>query len=169
MTFDASRQMAVSEFSVFALRQIVGKLADPPLASVLLSLADLIESARGGDMGPTEGDMMQIDHIRSRIAGLSPAAEPTERTPGAFDGGFLAEAALMALRNSHRDTGWIANAALDHSMRLVIDEGFGEAMELANKACKVRDAIAQRIAMLEPEIASAAITQASDGSKMVRH
>lgn len=69
-----------------------------------------------------------------------------------FDAQFLAETALTALRDSHRDAAWVARAALDHAMRLVLSEGYSQAMELANRAILVRDAIAQRIAMLEPEI-----------------
>ncbi len=69
-----------------------------------------------------------------------------------FDAQFLAETALTALRDSHRDAEWTARAALDHAMHLGLSDGFAEAMELANKTILIRDAIAQRIAILEPEV-----------------
>ena len=80
----------------------------------------------------------------------------TFRTPLA-----LSEAALQALRDSHRDAAWVASAALDNAMRLALDDGFGAAMELANKAIRARDAIASRIAMLEPEIGKAIAAKAT--------
>lgn len=69
-----------------------------------------------------------------------------------FSPQFLAESALTALRDSHRDAAWVARSALDHAMRLGLSEGYSQAMELANRAIEVRDAVAQRIEMLEPEI-----------------
>ena len=66
-----------------------------------------------------------------------------------FSAQFLAESALTALRDSHRNAAWVARAALDHAMRVGLSDG---SMELANRAIEVRDAIAERIAMLEPEI-----------------
>lgn len=72
-----------------------------------------------------------------------------------FSAQFLAEVALTALRDSHRDAAWVARAALDHAMRLGLSDGYSQAMELANRAIKARNAIAQRIAMLEPEVSQA--------------
>ncbi len=69
-----------------------------------------------------------------------------------FDARFLAEMGLAALKDSHRNAAWVAQAALNHAMRLGLSEGYSRTMELANRAIEVRDAIAQRIAMLEPEI-----------------
>lgn len=69
-----------------------------------------------------------------------------------FSAQFLAEVALTALRDSHRDAAWVARTALDNAMRLGLSDGYSQAMELANRAILVRDAIAQRIAMLEPDI-----------------
>jgi hypothetical protein len=69
-----------------------------------------------------------------------------------FSAQFLAETALTSLRDSHRDAAWVARAALDHAMRLALSDGYNQAMELANRAFAVQDAIAQRIAWLEPEV-----------------
>jgi hypothetical protein len=69
-----------------------------------------------------------------------------------FSAQFLAETALTSLRDSHRDAAWVARTALDHAMRLGLSEGYSQAMELANRAIAVQDAIAQRIAWLEPEV-----------------
>jgi hypothetical protein len=68
---------------------------------------------------------------------------------------FLMQLALTALKASHRDAAWLASAALDNAMHRALEDGYSEAMELANKAIRVRDAIAERIAMIEPKIAKA--------------
>lgn len=78
-----------------------------------------------------------------------------------MDAQFLSEAALQALRDSHRDAAWVASSALDNAMRLALDDGYGAAMELANKAIAARDAIAGRIAMIEPEIGKAIAAMAT--------
>lgn len=81
-----------------------------------------------------------------------------------FDAQFLAETALAALRDSHMDAAWVARAALDNAMRQALGDGYTTAMDLANKAIRVRDAIAERIAMLEPEIGKAIAARAkADG------
>ena len=72
-----------------------------------------------------------------------------------FSAQFLVEVALTALRDSHREAAWVARAALDHAMRHALGDDYTEAMELANRAIEVRNAIAQRIAMLEPEVGQA--------------
>ena len=77
-----------------------------------------------------------------------------------MDAQFLSEAALQALRDSHRDAAWVASATLENAMHRALEDGFGAAMDLANKAIRVRDAIAARIAMLEPEIGKAIAVKA---------
>lgn len=65
---------------------------------------------------------------------------------------FLAELALAALKDCHRNAALVASAALDNALRRELDDDFAEAVALANKAIMVRDAIAWRISMLEPDI-----------------
>ncbi len=89
-----------------------------------------------------------------------------------FDARFLAEAALTMLKDSHRDAAWVASSALDHAMRLGLSEGYSDAMELANQAILIRDAIAQRIAMFEPEVAkvvAASIPADQGGGQSITH
>jgi hypothetical protein len=68
------------------------------------------------------------------------------------DATFLAQLALQALRDSRRDADWCASALLDYAIARVIDDDFGTAMEIANKAIMVRDAIDQRIAIFAADI-----------------
>ena len=82
-----------------------------------------------------------------------------------FSAQFMAETALTALRDSHRDAAWVAREALDHAMRLGLSQGYSQAMELANRAILVRDAIAQRIAMLEPDIGAAVAANLNQGGE----
>lgn len=69
-----------------------------------------------------------------------------------FDAKFLAEMGLAVLKDSHRDAACLASEALNHAMRLGLSDGYIQAMELANLAIAVRDAIAQRIALQELEV-----------------
>lgn len=71
----------------------------------------------------------------------------------------LAALALQALKDSHRDAKWLADAALDFAMSRALSDGYSAAMEFADKAILVRDSIAQRIAVLEPAVGQAVATQ----------
>lgn len=82
-----------------------------------------------------------------------------------FSTQFLAEVALTALRDSHQDAAWVARTALDNAMHRALDDGYTEAMELANRAILVRDAIAQRIAMLEPVVGAAVAANLNAGDE----
>lgn len=66
-----------------------------------------------------------------------------------------AELALQALVNCHRDVNWIVNAALTEAMSRVLVDGWEESLHLVNKAIYLRSAIAQRIAIVQPLIATA--------------
>lgn len=95
---------------------------------------------------------MNDDH-GARATGEFSQGDELQAEP--FDGEFLAEAALTALKASHRDAAWVASAALNAAMRRELSDDFWQAMKLANKAIRARDAIAARIALLEPEIGKA--------------
>lgn len=76
----------------------------------------------------------------------------------------IAECALAALNASHRDAKWLADAMLDAARPLVFDQrAHRAAMDLASKAAGVRDALAERIAMLEVEVAAIVADQKHDG------
>lgn len=66
-----------------------------------------------------------------------------------------AELALQALMDCHRDAKWIASHSINYQCRVTFSEGFADATQLAAMACMVRDAIAQRIALIQPVISSA--------------
>lgn len=63
-----------------------------------------------------------------------------------------AELALQALLDSQRDAAWLADAALDDAMKRALSDGWGAAMQLADKAIAVRNAIAERLAVIQPMI-----------------
>lgn len=61
----------------------------------------------------------------------------------------ISEYALAALMASHRDASWVADAALDYAKTVVFNHReYGDAMALATKAGGLRDAIAERIAIM---------------------
>lgn len=66
-----------------------------------------------------------------------------------------AELALQALVDCHRDANWIVDAALTEAMSRVLVDGWEESLHLVNKAIHLRSAIAQRIAIVQPLIATA--------------
>lgn len=76
----------------------------------------------------------------------------------------IAECALAALNASHRDAKWLADAMLDAARPLVFDQrAHRAAMGLASKAAGVRDALAERIAALEVEVAAIVVDAKDDG------
>ena len=81
----------------------------------------------------------------------------------------IAEGALAALHASHRDACWLHAAALDAARPQVFDhQRFGAAMDLAAKAAGLRDALAERIALLEPEVGRL-VAECSDDRERAVH
>lgn len=157
-----ARLRAATVAGVDALRRIA-RLLDDRAACILLNLADLLEGAGGeGAAELTPGDALLAEHIREQIAGL--ATQSTQ--PPALDN-FLAETALAALKDTAREVKWLADAALDDARRRVLAEGWDEAMAPANRISAVRDAIAQRVALLEPRIGAVVATR--EETSHVRH
>lgn len=158
-TQPSARLLAAAVASIDVLHRLAG-VVDQELAITLLNLADLLDGARsaaGAEL--PQGDTLLAEHIRDQISELPCRAVPLSSTEAVGDGCFLAEAALIALKHSARDVAWLATAAFDEAKRHVLVDGWSGAMAPANRAVAVREAIAQRIAMLEPQIGAVVATR----------
>ncbi|MRR51850.1 MAG: hypothetical protein EG825_13225 [Rhodocyclaceae bacterium] len=64
--------------------------------------------------------------------------------------------ALDALKAAQRDMQWLVDQVLTDAAARALTEGWDQAMAAANRAIAVRDAMAERIALIAPEIEGAA-------------
>lgn len=82
----------------------------------------------------------------------------------------VAECALAALKASQRDAQWLADAMLNAARPEVLDHyRYHVAMDLTARAAGLRDALAERIAMLEPVVAAIVADLKYDGEPYACH
>lgn len=152
MTPADTRLLAVAVASIDALRR-VANVTDQDVANVLLNVADLLEGASGGQGSElTRCDALLADHVQRQVNTLASSLGPMPTTSGSLGPVFFAEMAIAALKDSARDVSYVAKLALDEAARRALKDGWDEAMDLPRKISSAHDAIALRVAMIEPEV-----------------